>query len=70
MTRVGGGFGRRLSTDYAIEAALISKNSGKLIILVWAREDDMQHDFYRPSGKHQMIADSVKIIKSLPGVSV
>jgi len=56
MTRVGGGFGRRLTADYAAEAAMISKASEHPIQLVWSREDDIKHDFYRPSGVHQMKA--------------
>ncbi len=56
MTRVGGGFGRRLTNDYVSEAALISQKTGWPIMLVWSREDDMKNDFYRPGGLHEMHA--------------
>ena len=56
VTRAGGGFGRRLMSDYAAEAAVLSKTVGAPVQVVWSREDDMRHDYYRPSNYHHVRA--------------
>ena len=55
-TLLGGGFGRRLQTDFVSEAVQISKAVKAPIRLIWSREEDIQHDFYRPISQHQVSA--------------
>jgi CO/xanthine dehydrogenase Mo-binding subunit len=48
-TLMGGGFGRRVYDDFAVQAALASKAVQRPVKLIWNREEDLLHDFYRPA---------------------
>jgi len=56
VTLMGGGFGRRLEHDYAVEAALVSKAASAPVKVIWTREDDMRFSTYRPASLHQLSA--------------
>jgi isoquinoline 1-oxidoreductase beta subunit len=56
-TYLGGGFGRRLESDYVLDAVETSRAAGNVPVkVVWTREDDLQHDFYRPASHNVMQA--------------
>jgi isoquinoline 1-oxidoreductase subunit beta len=56
LPRSGGGFGRRLENDFVAEAVLVAQKAGAPVKVIWTREDDLQNDFYRPSGVHRLAA--------------
>ncbi len=55
-TLLGGGFGRRFEQDFVAQAVELSKAAGRPVKVVWTREDDTRHDFYRPANLHQLQA--------------
>lgn len=55
-TYLGGGFGRKAGPDFVIEAVETSKAVGHPVKVTWSREDDMQHDFYRPASYAKLAA--------------
>jgi isoquinoline 1-oxidoreductase beta subunit len=52
--RMGGGFGRRFYSDYVAEAVVVSRAVKAPVKVLWTRDDDLQHDFYRPSSVHRL----------------
>jgi len=63
-TFLGGGFGRRAERDYVREAAELAGKIDGPVKVIWSREDDMQHDFYRPASHHEIAA--VLDVKGMP----
>ncbi len=73
MTRMGGGFGRRLYGDFALEACEISQKIGQAVKVVYTREDDMRGGIYRPASKYKFrasIKDGLLTGYELVGASV
>lgn len=55
-TYLGGGFGRRLEPDFVSEAVRVSQAAGAPVKVIWSREDDVQHGFYRPATYNRFAA--------------
>ncbi len=55
-TMLGGGFGRRGVPDFAVDAAEISRKIARPVKVIWSREDDMRHDYYRPATYNVLMA--------------
>lgn len=53
---LGGGFGRRLETDFVADAVQLAKMTGAPVQVIWTRADDLQHDKYRPAGAMRLAA--------------
>ncbi|HSG43025.1 MAG TPA: xanthine dehydrogenase family protein molybdopterin-binding subunit [Anaerolineales bacterium] len=68
VTLIGGGFGRRLETDYAVEAALVSQAVGAPVQVFWTRDDDFQHDYYQDMAVQYVDVDLENI--SMPNIRV
>jgi isoquinoline 1-oxidoreductase beta subunit len=56
VLRSGGAFGRRYYSDYAIDTAILSKQLQQPVKVVWSREDDIKHDYFRPASLHRVRA--------------
>jgi len=70
---VGGGFGRRWQPDFGVEAALVSRAVNAPVKLIWSREEDLQHDFYRPAMLMRVragLADKGRGAARLAGIDV
>lgn len=53
-TYLGGGFGRRFEVDFVEDAVALSKAVSAPVKVIWSREDDVQHDYYRPASLHRL----------------
>ncbi len=53
---LGGGFGRRINPDFVVEVAQVARHVHAPVQVLWSRQDDLQHDFYRPMAVHHIDA--------------
>ncbi len=56
VLRSGGAFGRRFYADFIVDAAILSRQSGRPVKVVWTREDDVRHDYFRPASVQRVRA--------------